>query len=151
MTDVTTQDAPSEDESSVGQPSKTVDLDREGEVAADFLETLLDIVDMDGDIDVHDVAASHPHASGFVLDGHPPGQQGGRGRTFDWSRIPNDFCRPILLAGGLNAGNVRDAIHAVRPWAADLASGVEASPGIKDAAKLRAFFAAVREADAALP
>jgi len=52
MTDVTTQDAPSEDESSVGQPSKTVDLDREGEVAADFLETLLDIVDMDGDIDV---------------------------------------------------------------------------------------------------
>lgn len=53
MTDVTTQDAPSEDESSAAeQPSKTVDLDREGEVAADFLETLLDIVDMDGDIDV---------------------------------------------------------------------------------------------------
>src|SRR5579875_562495 len=52
MTDVTTQDAPSEDEPSVEQPSKTVDLDREGEVAADFLETLLDIVDMDGDIDV---------------------------------------------------------------------------------------------------
>jgi spoIIIJ-associated protein len=52
MTDVTTHDAPSADESSVSLPNKTVDLDREGEVAADFLETLLDIVDMDGDIDV---------------------------------------------------------------------------------------------------
>ena len=52
MTDLSTQHAPSEDESSAAQPSKAVDLDREGEVAADFLETLLDIVDMDGDIDV---------------------------------------------------------------------------------------------------
>jgi phosphoribosylanthranilate isomerase len=105
-------------------------------------------VGMDGDVDVHAVAAAHPCAAGFVLDGHPPGQQGGRGKTFDWSRVPRDLGRPILLAGGLNAGNVGDAIRAVRPWAVDLASGVEAAPGIKDAAKMRAFFAAVRAADA---
>jgi phosphoribosylanthranilate isomerase len=108
-------------------------------------------IGMDGDIDVRAVAAAHPRASGFVLDGHPPGQQGGRGKTFDWSRIPRDLGRPVLLAGGLNADNVGDAIRTVHPWAVDLASGVEVSPGIKVAAKLRAFFAAVRVADAESP
>jgi phosphoribosylanthranilate isomerase len=101
---------------------------------------------MDGDVDVYAVAAAHPRAAGFVLDGHPPGQQGGRGKTFDWSRVPRDLARPIILAGGLNPGNVGAAIRAVQPWAVDLASGVEASPGIKDAAKMQAFFAAVRAA-----
>lgn len=105
-------------------------------------------VGMDGDVDVRTIASGHPRAVGFVLDGHPPGQQGGRGKTFDWSRIPRDLDRPILLAGGLNSSNVGDAIRTVRPWAVDLASGVESSPGIKDAGKLRAFFAAVRAADA---
>lgn len=105
-------------------------------------------VGMDGDVDVRAIAAGHLRASGFVLDGHPPGQQGGRGRTFDWSRVPRDLGRPILLAGGLNPDNVGGAIRAVRPWAVDLASGVECAPGVKDAAKMRAFFAAVRAADA---
>ena len=103
---------------------------------------------MAGDVDVRAIVAEHVHAEGFVLDGHPPGQQGGQGRTFDWSRIPRDLGRPILLAGGLNADNVGDAIRTVRPWAVDLASGVESAPGIKDAAKLRAFFTAVHAADA---
>lgn len=103
---------------------------------------------MAGDLDVRAIAAGHPHAAGFVLDGHSPGQQGGQGKTFDWSRVPRELGRPVVLAGGLNSGNVRDAIHVVRPWAVDLASGVESSPGIKDAAKLRAFFAAVHAADA---
>jgi len=103
---------------------------------------------MAGDLDVRAIAAEHVHASGFVLDGHPPGQQGGRGKTFDWARIPKDLGRPVILAGGLNPGNVDGAIRAVRPWAVDLASGVETSPGIKDAAKLRAFFDAVHAADA---
>lgn len=108
-------------------------------------------IGMDGDVDVRTIAAGHRQAAGFVLDGHPPGQQGGRGKTFDWSRIPRDLGRPVILAGGLDAGNVARAIHMVRPWAVDLASGVESAPGIKDAAKMRAFFAAVRAADAGLP
>jgi phosphoribosylanthranilate isomerase len=107
-------------------------------------------VGMAGDVDLREVVASHPRARGFVLDGHPPGAQGGQGKTFDWSRIPRDLGRPVILAGGLNAGNVADAIRAVRPWTVDLASGVESSPGIKDAAKMRAFFAAVHAADAEL-
>lgn len=101
---------------------------------------------MDGDLDVRAIAAGHPHAVGFVLDGHAPGQQGGQGRVFDWARVPRDLGRPVILAGGLHAENVAAAIHAVRPWAVDLASGVESAPGIKDAAKLRAFFAAVASA-----
>ena len=105
---------------------------------------------MAGDLDVRAIAAEHAHAAGFVLDGHPPGQQGGQGRAFDWSRVPQDLGRPIILAGGLHPGNVGDAIRAVRPWAVDLASGVESAPGIKEAGKLRAFFAAVAEAEASL-
>lgn len=108
-------------------------------------------VGMAGDLDVRAIAAEHAQAVGFVLDGHPPGQQGGQGKTFDWSRIPCDLGRPILLAGGLNPANVGDAIRAVQPWAVDLASGVESAPGIKDHAKMRAFFAAVRAVDAETP
>lgn len=108
-------------------------------------------IGMAGGLDVLAIAAEHAQAAGFVLDGHPPGQQGGQGRTFDWSRIPRDFPRPVILAGGLDAANVGDAIRTVRPWAVDLASGVESSPGIKDAARMRTFFAAVHAADAELP
>ncbi|TAN06986.1 MAG: phosphoribosylanthranilate isomerase [Rhodanobacteraceae bacterium] len=103
---------------------------------------------MAGSVDVQAAANRHQHAVGFVLDGHPPGEQGGRGKTFDWSRVPRDLDRPVILAGGLNPDNVGRAIRAVHPWAVDLASGVEASPGIKDAAKMRAFFAAVAAAQA---
>lgn len=108
-------------------------------------------VGMAGGLDVAAIAGEHAQAIGFVLDGHPPGQQGGQGKTFDWSRIPRDFSRPVILAGGLDAANVGDAIRTVRPWAVDLASGVESSPGIKDAARMRAFFAAVCAADAETP
>jgi phosphoribosylanthranilate isomerase len=125
-----------------------------GTEAAAFCESFglryLKALGMAGDLDVPVIAAEHPRAAGFVLDGHPPGQQGGQGRAFDWSRVPQDLGRPVILAGGLNAGNVADAIRAVRPWAVDLASGVESVPGIKDAGKLRAFFAAVAMAEARL-
>lgn len=110
----------------------------------------LKAIGMEGDLDVRAIATRHARAVGFVLDGHPPGQQGGRGKTFDWARVPRDLGRPVILAGGLHAGNVGGAIRAVRPYAVDLASGVESAPGVKDAGKLRAFFAAVRAADAAL-
>ncbi len=103
-------------------------------------------IGMAGEVDVRAMTAMHPHARGFVLDGHAPGARGGQGRTFDWSRIPRDLGRPIILAGGLNADNVARAIVEVRPWAVDVASGVESSPGIKDEKKLRAFFASVRSA-----
>jgi phosphoribosylanthranilate isomerase len=75
---------------------------------------------------------------------------GGTGRTFDWGlaagvRVPV----PVLLAGGLGPDNVGDAVRRVRPWAVDVASGVERAPGVKDPEKMRRFFRAVREADRA--
>lgn len=107
----------------------------------------LKAIGMAGGPDVRAVALEHKQAAAFVLDGHPPGQQGGQGKTFDWSRVPHDLRRPIMLAGGLHAGNVGEAIRVVRPWGVDLASGVESAPGIKDPARMRAFFAAARKAD----
>src|SRR5690606_10663517 len=89
-------------------------------------------------------ARQYPDAAGYLLDSHAAGQQGGSGRTFDWSRIPANLARPILLAGGLHAGNVAAAIRQYRPYGVDVSSGVEAGKGIKDAAKMAAFINEVR-------
>jgi phosphoribosylanthranilate isomerase len=70
----------------------------------------------------------------------------GTGRTWDWGLIAQRHSPvPVILAGGLTPANVAEGIEAVRPWAVDVASGVEAEPGIKDPAKVEAFVAAARE------
>jgi len=91
----------------------------------------------------------YPHAAGLLLDGHAAGEAGGSGQAFDWSLLPRDSAQPLILAGGLHAGNVGGAVRTVRPWAVDVASGVESAPGIKDPTRLEAFIRAVRAADAA--
>ncbi|HET7844570.1 MAG TPA: phosphoribosylanthranilate isomerase [Xanthomonadales bacterium] len=98
-------------------------------------------------VDAAHEMARWPHATGFVLDAHARGGSGGSGATFDWSRVPAGD-RRVVLAGGLTPGNVREAVARVRPYAVDVASGIEASPGTKDHAKMRAFVAEVRRADA---
>jgi phosphoribosylanthranilate isomerase len=87
-------------------------------------------------------------ANAFLLDAFHPKLSGGTGKTFDWelAREANNH-GTIILAGGLNPENVGRAIQEVRPYAVDVASGVESEPGKKDAGLLRAFFAAVQEAD----
>jgi len=87
-------------------------------------------------------------ANAFLLDALHPRLSGGTGKPFDWE-LARDARRygDIILAGGLNPGNVGRAIQEVRPYAVDVASGVESAPGQKDPALLRAFFAAVQEAD----
>lgn len=95
--------------------------------------------------------ARFPAASAFLLDGSRPGLFGGTGRAADWSvaRRASRYGR-IFLAGGLTPGNVSDAIHAARPFAVDVASGVESRPGKKDRGKLRDFFREVERANRAL-
>jgi phosphoribosylanthranilate isomerase len=85
-----------------------------------------------------------PATATVLLDAHDPIRRGGTGRVVDWSRAAAAARRrPIILSGGLTPGNVAAAISAVEPYAVDVSSGVEASPGTKDPAKLRAFFAAL--------
>ena len=80
-----------------------------------------------------------------LLDAHDPVKRGGTGRTIDWSLAARvSAARRVVLSGGLHAGNVREAIGVVHPFAIDVSSGVEQAPGRKDPEKLRALFAAVR-------
>jgi len=84
----------------------------------------------------------------YLLDAFDAGRLGGTGKTFDWNAAREaKRYGPIILAGGLTPENVGQAVRVVRPFAVDVASGVESAPGIKDSAKLSAFFAAVTEAD----
>lgn len=89
-------------------------------------------------------ADRYPDAQGFLVDSHAPGAAGGTGETFDWTQVPQDYPKPIILAGGLNPDNVAAAIRASRVYAVDVSSGVESSPGVKDAALVEAFMRAVR-------
>ncbi|MFA5679400.1 MAG: phosphoribosylanthranilate isomerase [Pseudomonas sp.] len=94
--------------------------------------------------DLHALAANWPGASGILLDSYKPGVPGGTGETFDWSMIPTQRDWPLVLAGGLDADNVRQAIAQTAPWAVDISGGVESSKGIKDIAKINAFIQEVR-------
>ena len=86
-------------------------------------------------------------ARGWLLDAHVE-EYGGVGASFDWARVPAQLARPLVLSGGLTRDNVAAAVRRVRPWAVDVSSGVESGKGIKDAAKIAAFIAEVRNADA---
>jgi len=85
-------------------------------------------------------------AAGWLLDSHVE-EYGGVGERFDWSLVPAERSHPLILSGGLTRENVREAVRRVRPWAVDVSSGVESAKGIKDAAKIAAFVAEVRNAD----
>src|SRR5579871_1604363 len=96
-------------------------------------------VPMGGHADLPEYARRHAQASALLLDSHVAGQKGGTGVSFDWSLVPRLDGTRIVLAGGLNRGNVATAIRMVRPYAVDVSSGVEEAPGIKDRAKMAAF------------
>ncbi|TWH76556.1 phosphoribosylanthranilate isomerase [Azomonas agilis] len=87
----------------------------------------------------------YQEAQAILLDTFVAGQPGGTGQIFDWSLIPKHLPKPIILAGGLTADNVRQAIAEVQPYAVDVSGGVEHSKGIKDPEKMRAFIAQVRQ------
>lgn len=103
----------------------------------------LKVATLESDDDVRTVAAWSRDVMPLV-DVLDPERRGGTGRIADWTRAAQvSFVRPIVLSGGLTAENVAQAIAATRPWAVDVSSGVELSPGVKSADRLTQFFAAV--------
>jgi phosphoribosylanthranilate isomerase len=85
-------------------------------------------------------------AAAWLVDSYVP-EYGGVGERLDLSLVPRQLDRPLILSGGLERGNVAQAIREVKPWGVDVSSGVETAKGIKDAAKMAAFVAEVRNAD----
>ncbi len=99
--------------------------------------------------DLLDFATRFSGAQALLLDAHVE-TYGGSGKVFDWSLIPPSVPLPVVLSGGLHPANVTDGVLRVRPWAVDVSSGVEQSKGVKNAALMRRFCKAVREADDAI-
>ena len=85
-------------------------------------------------------------AKALLLDTYSEQAYGGTGHVFDWNLIPKNMTKPVILAGGLDAQNVANAIKKVRPYAVDVSGGVELTKGIKDAAKIAAFMQGVTDA-----
>jgi phosphoribosylanthranilate isomerase len=104
---------------------------------------------MEAGFDLLDFAARFPDAQALLLDAPVEGYGGG-GKAFDWSLIPPSVPLPVVLSGGLNPANVTDGVMSVRPWAVDVSSGVEQAKGVKNAALMRRFCKAVRDADCAI-
>ncbi|EIK93249.1 N-(5'-phosphoribosyl)anthranilate isomerase [Pseudomonas sp. M47T1] len=96
--------------------------------------------------DLQAICTRYSGASGILLDTYVAGVPGGTGEAFDWGLVPERLSKPIILAGGLSAANVAEAIAQVKPYAVDVSGGVEVAKGIKDADKIEAFMQAVRNA-----
>ena len=90
-----------------------------------------------------DMIRDYPDARGVLYDSHAPGGPGGTGEVFDWSLLVHGV-QAIWLAGGLTPENVGEAVERVRPWAVDVSSGVEDSPGIKNQRKVQNFIRAAK-------
>jgi phosphoribosylanthranilate isomerase len=122
--------------------------DEAPELCARFGRPYLKAVRMRPEVDLLEYARRFGDARGLLLDAFVSGTHGGTGTRFDWRLVPADLPVPIVLSGGLNPDNVGEAVRALRPWAVDVSSGVEAAKGIKDPQRMRDFIAGVRRADA---
>ena len=117
------------------------------EFCASFKRPYIKALGMAGRHDLTEQADIYRDASGLLLDSHVMGAAGGTGEAFDWKTIPESLRHSIILAGGLKADNVAEAIRKVRPYAVDLSSGVETAPGIKDATLMAQLINEVKRVD----
>jgi len=113
---------------------------------ARFGRPYIKAVRVNRETDLLKCAADFDAARGLLLDAFVPGVPGGTGERFDWSLIPADLPKQVILSGGLTPDNVAEAVQRVRPWAVDVSSGVEVTKGIKDAQKIAQFIAKAKEA-----
>lgn len=129
--------------------------DETPEFCAAFGKPFVRAVRMEEGVDLVEYAHRFSSARALLLDAHVAGEKGGTGATFDWARVPRERARvtgeaplPLILSGGLTAGNVGRAVREVRPWAVDVSSGVERSRGVKDPALIVEFIRSVQLEDA---
>ena len=121
--------------------------DEPPEFCVQFGRPYLKALRMKPGADLIQFSARYRSASATLVDAFRPGIPGGTGETFDWGLIPGARSQPLVLSGGLTAGNVAAGMERVRPWAVDVSSGVESTPGVKDLGLIARFIDAVRRAD----
>lgn len=121
--------------------------DEATETCASFAKPWIKALKVRPGVDLTAEARRFEGSSGLLLDAWHPDVHGGSGEAFDWALLDNDVIPGLVLAGGLHAGNLRQALEKVRPYGLDVSSGVESAKGIKDYAKMAAFLQQVREFD----
>jgi phosphoribosylanthranilate isomerase len=114
-----------------------------GDESADFCDQFsvcwYKAIRVKSDTDLYASVKEYKKASALLLDTYKAGVPGGTGETFNWSLIPDDLTKPVILAGGLEPSNVASAIQQVKPFAVDVSGGVEAKKAIKSKDKMIAF------------
>ncbi len=113
------------------------------EACAIYNKPYIKAVRMSEDVVLPELCEKYSSASALLLDTYVKDVPGGTGLSFDWDIIPKGLSKPIVLAGGLNESNVKNAISQVQPYAVDVSGGVEIEKGIKDPVKIKNF---IREA-----
>lgn len=120
--------------------------DEHNDFCRSFDKPFIKAVRVDKETSIEELPTLFPDSIGLLLDAWVDGQSGGTGISFDWTRVP-DLEKPVILAGGLCADNVQQAIRIAEPYAVDVSSGVESSPGIKNGLLIEAFVRSVARAD----
>ena len=121
--------------------------DEPAEACGIYGKRYIKAVRMQDGIDIGALAQHYHDAAGLLLDAYHPGAKGGTGSQFDWELIPEQCALPVILAGGLDQTNVKQAVQKVKPYALDVSSGVETEKGVKDSLKMAAFIKQVYEGD----
>ncbi|WP_047249517.1 phosphoribosylanthranilate isomerase [Chromobacterium subtsugae] len=118
--------------------------EEDAEFCRSFRRPYLKAVRVRPGMDLLEWAGRYPDARGLLTDAFVEGAHGGTGATFDWTLLPEALPLPLILSGGLDESNIVEAVRRVKPAAVDVSSGVEASKGIKDAARMAAFISGAR-------
>ena len=141
-----------QDASTIKQVLEQVELDvlqfhgeEPEEFCVSFNKPYLKSIAMGGNAPRH--LQEYSSAQAMLLDSNEVGQPGGSGKAFNWGKIPENITKPVILAGGLDADNVTQAIQSIKPYAVDVSSGIESAKGIKDNMKMKNFINSVRVAD----
>jgi phosphoribosylanthranilate isomerase len=118
--------------------------DEPDEYCQQFLRPYVKALRVQSGDDLNALTAKWPGACGILLDSFKQGVPGGTGEVFDWSLIPAYRHWNLILAGGLDAGNVAEAVRRCQPWAVDVSGGVEQTKGIKDVSRITRFMREVQ-------